>query len=157
MSNVCAFREIRHGGLYDEGAMTEKVDFKGRSAVYVAAAHGHVQTLSLLAAHKEGALDTRDHHGLTPLHAAAAKGHAQCCLFLLQNGSNAHVGDDKGRTALHSAAYAGETLCGITIIRMGGSADLLDKQDRTAITAAVSSGHRECARSLEEEARRVVT
>jgi hypothetical protein len=26
--------------LLDEGAMTEKTDFKGRSAVYVAAAHG---------------------------------------------------------------------------------------------------------------------
>ena len=142
--------------LLDEGANTAKVDFKGRSAVYIAAAHGHVQTLSLLAAHKEGLLDTRDHHGVTPLHISASKGHAQCCLFLLQNGLNAHAGDDKGRTALHAAAYAGETLCGITIIRMGGSADMLDKQDRTPVTAAVASGHRECARSLEEEARRVV-
>jgi hypothetical protein len=33
---------------------------------------------------------------------------------------------------------------------------MLDKQDRTPVTAAVSSGHRECARSLEEEARRIV-
>jgi len=87
--------------LLDEGAMTEKTDFKGRSAVYVAAAHGHVQVLSLLAAHKEGTLDTRDHHGRTPLHAAAANGHAQCCLFLMQHGSNAHAGDEKVNPKLY--------------------------------------------------------
>jgi len=33
----------------------------------------------------------------------------------------------------------------------------MDKQERTAVTAAVSAGHRQCARSMEEEARRVVT
>ena len=51
-----------------------KEDFRGRNAFSIAAAHGHVQVLSVLHDHAPALLGARDKLGATPLHAAAEAG-----------------------------------------------------------------------------------
>lgn len=59
------------------------------------------------------------------------------------------------RTALHLAAAKGKTLAGLALVRLGLDINKEDAVGRTAIAVAVASGYKECARALEDEARRL--
>ncbi|KAJ3211353.1 hypothetical protein HDU67_004587 [Dinochytrium kinnereticum] len=81
-------------------------DPKGRTALHLAAAGGHVEIVQALISRmpndesRRGLLDAPDLNGSAPLHLAALSGRLDCVLGLLRGGADPAVGDRFGRTPL---------------------------------------------------------
>jgi len=83
----------------------------GLSALHIAASAGDDQMIKLLASLRANVAFCDTSNGRTPLHAAAAAGHASCITALLDAGSSSDARDVKGLTPLQLAIKAGHTVC----------------------------------------------
>ncbi len=89
-------------------ACAAKADDSGETALQVAAHAGNVEILSVLLQHSKATIDMgTPQEKLTPLHLAAARGHAEACRLLLENGAKVDVTDTRSYTPLHHAAFKG--------------------------------------------------
>lgn len=97
--------------LLEAGASLDSVDGQGWGVVHHAASNNDVDTLSYLCDAVAGEVDRCDAINRTPLHIAAAAGHAEAIALLLVHGANAHAIDSAGLTPASLAASKGRTAC----------------------------------------------
>jgi len=88
-----------------------EMDENGLRPIHLAARHGAQVVVEALVLQGKVDINMQDEHGWTALHWAAASGHAECVIWLLENGANA---DLVRRISLSTAKLDGAwvlTLC----------------------------------------------
>ena len=92
---------------------TECADESGRSALFYAAARGHLSCARYLVTHKIFIIDVQDTNGDSALHVSSCYGHADVLQLLLEAGAQASSTNTKGFTPLHmsSTRECTEILC----------------------------------------------
>ena len=129
--------------LLDLGVDTGVTDKLGRTLVHLAAQHGRVDELCLLAESVDG-VDSADVHAKTPLMWAAEKGQVEALRILLSKGVGAELEakDKYGLTALHWAATNGQLGALWLLLSEGVGAELeaKDKYWRTPLHLAAANG-----------------
>lgn len=83
-------------------------------------------------------LNAKDNKGATPLHVAAAFGHADVCNWLLQQGADVNARDNEGRTPLHvafikSADYYGTNKTIELLLKNGADAFAISSEGKTVL------------------------
>lgn len=130
-------------------ASTRERDKRDWLAIHTAACRGHNAVVSLLmemGADKEAF--TSDSLRRTPLQIAAANGHYQTVLCLIENKANVHAFRGDGGTALHSGAEGGSTAIIAELLVAGAKQDSLTREGKTALLIAAAEGHAEAVRFL---------
>jgi ankyrin repeat protein len=84
----------------------------------------------------------------TPMHAAAAQGHAQVLAALLEHGAGIDPADRDGNTPLVNAAYHGHLEAVRLLIARGANVNAATADGSTALAAAVYSGSGDVLREL---------
>ena len=100
----------------DAGAPMEWANPEGgsdrwRTAVHVASQYGHKDVVAFLGSRGADANAVDHNSQWTPLHWAAAKGHASVCTTLLALGVDPAAKDEDGETALDSARRENKPEC----------------------------------------------
>lgn len=129
---------LRHGVRVDNAA--------GQTALYVAAARGHVDMLRLLidagaAVDEIIPKDHGSHAGWTPLMLAASRNKAAAVLMLARAGANPDHAVGDGVTALMYCAEFGHLDSLRALIELRAELDLVDDKGETALFKAAKSGH----------------
>ncbi|MCC6059460.1 MAG: ankyrin repeat domain-containing protein [Thermofilum sp.] len=98
--------------------------------------------------------NAKDRRGWTPLHWAAAGGHAEVARLLLERGADVNARDDDDWTPLHIAAAKGRVEVARLLLERGADPSIRDKDGRTPLDVARGRGHKEVARVIEEYVQR---
>eukprot|EP01062_Namystynia_karyoxenos_P080162 TRINITY_DN8597_c0_g1_i1.p1 TRINITY_DN8597_c0_g1~~TRINITY_DN8597_c0_g1_i1.p1 ORF type:complete len:859 (+),score=191.53 TRINITY_DN8597_c0_g1_i1:129-2705(+) len=85
-------------------------------------------------------VDSQDHSSKTPLHIAAAAGHAEICRVLLAAGASVHLKDNSGHTPLLEALLHGHQDTAEVIATAGGTIGLDDVTLAQHLNQAVYTG-----------------
>ena len=88
--------------------------------------------------------------GWTPLHIAAAKGHADTALELIKAGACPNPKSPHGVSPLHIAAYHGKTKTACVLINACAKLNAKDEDGNTPLHIAVRNGHTETAQALRD-------
>ncbi|XP_071450473.1 death-associated protein kinase 1-like isoform X2 [Hetaerina americana] len=148
---MCASEEGNLKGLEELLSMANieinMANKHGETAAHVAAGHGHLKVLSVLAANGAD-LGISDIHGDTPVFWAARQGHAEVIRTLALADINVGVQNKNGETCLHMACRYGHTsvvqeLCSLPI-----NLDQQDEEGQTPLHCASARGHLESVRCL---------
>lgn len=116
-------------------------DDEGRTALYHAAVKGHGEIVAVLWSNGAEA-GTTDASGMTPLLAAASRGHLAVVQMLVQvMGTQGLEGADESfRTALHYAARGGYEEMVAFLVGKGAPTDVRDGDGNTPLVVAAGSG-----------------
>ncbi len=82
----------------------------------------------------------RDAYGLTLLHEATTREHAELARVLLRHGADVHKGDARGMTPLHTAASLGKVAFVRFLCEHGAALNARTLKGNTALIEAVSEG-----------------
>lgn len=136
--------------LLEAGANVNLHDeFKGKSAVTMAASEGHSNFLQLLL--NAGADLALLNNGYPPLQAAAEEGQQVIVEILLQQGIDVNSKDHHERTALSYAAIEGKYEVAAYLIEKGAEIDSKDENERTPLMYAVIEGEEDVTQLLLEQ------
>ncbi len=86
-------------------------------------------------------INTTDEDGETPLHWAAAAGHAGITALLIERGADVNAVDEDGETPLYLAAYWGKTAAATVLLVHGADINKPDEDGETPLHWAVNQGH----------------
>eukprot|EP01117_Protostelium_nocturnum_P015307 TRINITY_DN5919_c0_g1_i2.p1 TRINITY_DN5919_c0_g1~~TRINITY_DN5919_c0_g1_i2.p1 ORF type:complete len:1134 (+),score=376.14 TRINITY_DN5919_c0_g1_i2:46-3447(+) len=114
-------------------------DQAGRTAVHLACRHGGPSVLKSLLG-RGAKIDGIDDFGKSPIHYAAASGHAQLVSALLSvhtKNSVTNLKDSEGRTPLFTAALHGQANTLNTILQYTPDLEIKDKDGRSALHATM--------------------
>ena len=81
-----------------------KLDFKGMSALHIAAKEGMLKILEQLLENPNIKIDLQDKKQNTALHYASAENNYESCKILLLRNASPDIVNDRGETPLHVAA-----------------------------------------------------
>ena len=84
--------------------------YNGMRALHVACYHGHHEVVQLLVT-SSAEVDALDSWQRTPLHRAAATGHAVVCSLLLASGAKTTLKTHNGETAMDAARRNNRVKC----------------------------------------------
>jgi len=117
------------------------VDKLGRSALHVAALHGHGEVVEVLI-NAGAAIDMRDTHGVTPLMEAARAGANRVLQRLVFRKPDPAPQDSKGRTALHLACQSRQANADTVAALLGLGADpaVLSHDGKRAVDLCAANG-----------------
>lgn len=116
--------------LLDGGADASASDKNGITALYVAAADGHLEVAAVLL--ERGAfVDAPDSFGTTPLHRAAATGNIEMVELLMSKGADVNAVTREDWTPLHIAARAGQAPTGELFLARGADVNARTKDGWT--------------------------
>ena len=128
----------------------KKVDqiFEGRTALYIAAQHGHREIAEFLLRRGANVNEAMPVNQQTPLHVAAHGGHDEVVSFLLGAKANANVQDYLGVTPMHEAAAGGHASTIRLLFANGAIVDSVNKSGRSPLYLAVAGAHEEAVEAL---------
>ncbi|KAK0140185.1 Ankyrin repeat and SOCS box protein 3 [Merluccius polli] len=119
---------------------------KGQTALFLAAAKGHVDIVKLLVT--AGAnMNIKNASGLTPILAALSKNKPAVAKVLLRKGAEVNQTDASRQSCLHLASAQGSSEL-VSILVQICSIELRNDQEKTAIYLAAENGHQECLEIL---------
>ncbi|CAL5436790.1 unnamed protein product [Camellia sinensis] len=135
---------------YGDGLAKTFMDVKdsgGRSALHFAAAGGKTHVCKYLVQELKLNVNLKDGIGDTPLNHATIGQHYQTAVFLVENGANPNMANDKGFIALHYAAEKGHKEFLRLLISKGAEVDA--KSDSgTPLQCAAAKGRKEAVKIL---------
>ena len=105
-----------------QGVSVDAVDVEGRTALFFAAANGHLEIVELLL-EKEADPNIANAQGNTSLHWACVNGHTAVVEKLLGVGAKTAVCNAGGRTALDEAMHNDRQECIDAILKASGVED----------------------------------
>ena len=121
-----------------EGEEEELRDYLNGIVMCNAARSGDIQSIKLLVESDAGwQVDVQDYDSRTPLHIAAAAGHADVTEYLITNGALVHHKDRNGYTPLLQAILCHNADAAATIARAGGLLGLDDVSEADLINKAI--------------------
>ena len=108
------------------------------SALHLASASGHVDTMQFLLSPDVGSdPQCARMNNFTPLHSAAMHGHYAACKLLIDSGADPNTQTDpQGYAPLHSASFGGHVATVLLLIERGGDLSLLNYRDEKPIDTA---------------------
>ncbi|KAK0135690.1 Ankyrin repeat and SOCS box protein 3 [Merluccius polli] len=119
---------------------------KGQTALFLAAAKGHVDIVKLLVT--AGAnMNIKNASGLTPILAALSKNKPAVAKVLLRKGAEVNQTVNSRQSCLHLASAQGSSEL-VSILLQICSIEFRNKQEKTAIYLAAENGHQECVEIL---------
>ncbi|KAM7521668.1 hypothetical protein LguiA_011570 [Lonicera macranthoides] len=119
-------------------------DSKGRTALHLAAAGGKTHICKYFIEHLKLDVNLKDENGETPLHHATMCQHYPTTLYLLENGANPSLANDKDRfTALHYAAEAGCKDFVQLLIARGADMEAKSDSENTPLHYAAAQGKKD--------------
>ncbi|ABM62608.1 ankyrin repeat domain-containing protein [Halorhodospira halophila] len=152
-----AFNAARDGDVdaleraLDGPAKLQATDGAGRGLLHYAALNGEVAVVDLLIERGAGdAPDVRDDAGRTPLHEAAAGGHAESVGSLLGAGAAVDPVDAEERSPLMLAARSGDLQAVDALLEAGAEPDRRDADGATALSMASAARYPRVAARLRE-------
>eukprot|EP00929_Paragymnodinium_shiwhaense_P071319 TRINITY_DN36274_c0_g1_i1.p1 TRINITY_DN36274_c0_g1~~TRINITY_DN36274_c0_g1_i1.p1 ORF type:complete len:2107 (+),score=430.46 TRINITY_DN36274_c0_g1_i1:138-6458(+) len=117
----------------------------GRTALHLAARHGHVEVCSALV-RSLAPVDAVEHRLVTPISLAAMYGHAGVVDILLQTAARPEQADAAGRTALHFGSCCEDAnVVRLLLEAQPGLASATDRGGRSAVHYALTNRHGFCA------------
>ncbi|THG23589.1 hypothetical protein TEA_005014 [Camellia sinensis var. sinensis] len=135
---------------YGDGLAKTFMDVKdsgGQSALHFAAAGGKTHVCKYLVQELKLNVNLKDGIGDTPLNHATIGQHYQTAVFLVENGANPNMANDKGFIALHYAAEKGHKEFLRLLISKGAEVDA--KSDSgTPLQCAAAKGRKEAVKIL---------
>jgi ankyrin repeat protein len=138
--------------LIQRGAVVDTRDYRGRTALHAAAAHGHYHATEVLinngADVNARATDDED-DGWTPLFSAALEGHLVLVELLLRHGADVNACLERSHlTPLHFAAREGHTEVVELLLKHGGLPDALTNHHITPLHCATIYNHQDVIHAL---------
>mmetsp|Transcript_78677 Transcript_78677/g.222399 ORF Transcript_78677/g.222399 Transcript_78677/m.222399 type:complete len:218 (-) Transcript_78677:148-801(-) len=126
--------------LIDEGHDVEERGHCGWTALGMAAAHGHLDTMRLLVEQKGADLEARDDDGRTALLWAAASGKLEALDYLIARGARFDQAgsDERQRQALAWAAQNGFAAVVERLAALGADVRVADAGGETPMSLAIS-------------------
>jgi len=94
---------------------------------------------------------TQNRMRATPLHSAAAGGHAKLILLLLEHGSDPNALQAEGLTPLHIAAQKGDLETIRALLFHGADADIKSREGKTALDYAIERKNPKAVSLLKEK------
>ncbi|XP_030625731.1 serine/threonine-protein phosphatase 6 regulatory ankyrin repeat subunit C [Chanos chanos] len=137
--------------LAESGLNVNVCDSAGRSVLYVACQRGRSRCVELLLHHRASCLLTQPHYSWSPLHVAAASGHADCVRILLLSVEKAdflNMTDTQGQTPLMLAVLGGHSECVKLLLERGALPNITDRKGRTALHRGAVMGREDCVAFL---------
>ncbi|XP_035215871.1 synphilin-1-like [Stegodyphus dumicola] len=116
--------------------------------IHEAAKKGDLHVVKLLTKKDPKQMETVDERGWTPIHLAAAHGHAEVVKYLAMEGAHLAALDPSSYTALHLAAMNGHNSCLEVLLPMGVDVDSVTAEGFTPLHLAVMNGHLDCIQTL---------
>lgn len=113
---------------------------KNDERLLAAVEHGEVDKVTSLLAKKGTSAVKLDSEGKSALHAAAARGQAECLAAILSHGADPSVTDAAGSCPLHLAAKNNHVECCKKLIQSKCPIDAVDGSGKTALHHAAASG-----------------
>ncbi|KAG7281135.1 hypothetical protein CRUP_027672, partial [Coryphaenoides rupestris] len=113
-----------------------------RSVLYLAAQKGYVRCVEVLLAQGASCLLNDNRLMWTPIHVAAANGHTDCLLMMMENGEDGdltNVTDTFGQSPLMLAVLGGHIECVRLLLERGALPDAKDKRGSTALHRGASA------------------
>ncbi len=115
--------------------------------VHDAARDGDLGRVKGLVGREPGLVRATDEHRFTPLHWAAARGHLDVMVFLIDHGADANARNDRGMTPIHLAEDSRKELL-VFLVDHGADARARGEGGWTALHAAAQGGHRDSVEFL---------
>jgi ankyrin repeat protein len=127
------------------------VAYDGWTALHLAAFFGQKGAVKrLLEAGADLNAPSRNSLKNTPLHAAAAGGHRDVSLMLIDRGADVRVADAGGHTPLHIAAEAGLVEVVRALLVRGADPHAVDAEDKTPLARAAAKHRHEIVDLINE-------
>ncbi|XP_037521984.2 uncharacterized protein LOC119399239 [Rhipicephalus sanguineus] len=127
--------------------MTE-AEFVARLSIHEAARTGDLHVIKLLLKSDPKRMETVDERGWTPIHLAAANGHAEIVRYLAVEGADVAALDPTSYTAMHLAAMNGHNACLEVLLKMGADVDNITADGFTPLHLAALNNYADCVRTL---------
>ncbi|XP_059474055.1 uncharacterized protein LOC132195835 [Neocloeon triangulifer] len=123
------------------GFSVEKKNWKGRTALHLAAAKGHIAVAEFLLS--QGAdVNSRDDAIESPSTLAASFSGLEMCQLLVENGTDLSAVDEDGNDSLHLACFSGKLDTIKYLLGLNGfSVENKGRNGRTALHIAAAKGH----------------
>ena len=116
--------------------------------LYKSSFDGDIESLNDALA-QGGRVTVRSSEGITPMLAAAERGHTDICSLLLAHGSNVNDQDTKGFTPLLAAAQNGHlNVCGLLLAHGSNVNEVVSVVKHTALHYAAVQGHNALVEAL---------
>lgn len=120
--------------LLKTGIDSNKRDKHNRTAIHIAAFHGHVNIIQLLC--KYGAdLNLPAQNSSRAIHFAAMNGHLNVITYLIGSGQRINIADGKSNTPAHIAAQRGQRFLLSHLIAMGANMQAKNKSNETPLSS----------------------
>jgi ankyrin repeat protein len=129
--------------LLEAGADALAEDDDGKTAAYVAAENGHLETLSALLTHRPESISMQSSKlgQRSPLHVAAMRGHQNIVTELLTRGVDIELQASNGSTALHLASWNGHLDVVDVLLDAKADVNATTTNGSTALLFASQKGH----------------
>lgn len=141
--------QLRNLRVYDEGTLSDLMNFSDPIALVRAAHEGDEDRVWLLLSRTDVSVNQVDGSKTSALSVAAERGHSSVVQLLLSRGAATNLPNIWGHTALHRAAYAGQVATVELLIEAYSDAmDATDKSGCTPLLVAVHQGQQAAAKAL---------
>ena len=137
--------------ILDGGAEVDQAKGDGKTFLFVACEHGHVDLVRLLL-DKGAEVDRATDDGTTPLCTACEKGHVDAARLLLDNGAAVDRAQKQGATPLFITCVVGHIDLARLLLEKGAEVDRATNtaRGRTPLSIAKQHGHSSIVALLEE-------
>ncbi|KAK6932982.1 Ankyrin repeat [Dillenia turbinata] len=116
-------------------------------AVLTSARRGELNLLGSLLV-KGATVNHHDQYGLTPIHAAAIKGHTEVVVMLVNYGADLECQDLEGHRPLHLAVEGGDLETVEVLINLGSNVNAMTKRGATPLSFARALGYDDISQLL---------
>jgi serine/threonine protein kinase len=132
----------------DSGTSVDSKDFRGTTALALAATQGDIEMIRTLLA-RGANINVQSDHGATPLMLAVTNRQTDAARFLIEHQADVRLSNSDGRTALMIAAMHGDAVMCRLLLARGADPSGRDESNKTARDYAVEEHHQDVLELLD--------